>query len=78
MWILDKLKGWLIGAGLIIAAIGVAFLKGRKAGVEHMEAEQAKHRIKAMEDRKAVDDDIQNLGSNTVDQRMAKWLRDGR
>lgn len=76
MWTLDKLKGWLIGAGLLIAAIGVAFLKGRKAGIDHMEAEQAKHRIKTMEDRKAVDDDIQNLGSNDIDQRMERWLRD--
>lgn len=76
MWIWGKIKGWIVGAVLLIAAIGVAFLKGRKAGVDHMESEQVKHRINAMKDRKAVDDEVQNLGSNDIDQRMERWLRD--
>lgn len=76
MGILEKLKGYASALGLILVAIGIAFLKGRKAGVEHMEAEQTKRRIEALQDRKAVDDEIKNLGSNDVDQRLARWMRD--
>lgn len=71
----EKLKGYAAASGLILAAIGIAFLKGRKAGVEHMEAEQTKRRIEALQDRKAVDDDIANLGAQDVDQRLARWNR---
>lgn len=71
-----KIKGFAAGLGLVLVAIGIAFLKGRKAGVEHVEAEQTKRRIEALQDRKAVDDEIKNLGSNDVDQRLARWMRD--
>lgn len=40
----EKLKGYAAASGLILAAIGIAFLKGRKAGVEHIETEQARKR----------------------------------
>lgn len=76
IWAWEKVKGFAAALGLILVAIGIAFLKGRKAGVEHMEAEQTKRRIEALQDRKAVDDEIKNLGSNDVDQRLARWMRD--
>lgn len=71
-----KLQAGLAIAGAVIVAIGIAFLKGRKAGVAHIEAEQAARRIQSMKDRKAVDDEVQNLGSNDIDDRMSRWLRD--
>lgn len=37
-YLFGKLKGWLAAAGVILLAVGVAFLKGRKAGKSSVEA----------------------------------------
>ena len=71
-----KIKVGLGIAGAVIIAIGIAFLKGRRAGVEHMQAEQSARRIQSMKDRKDVDDEVANLGSNDVDERFTRWMRD--
>lgn len=57
-----KIKIGLGIAGAVVVAIGIAFLRGRKAGVEHLEAEQQKRRDNLQEhyddiDRQAVDPD---------------------
>lgn len=39
-----KLQAGLAFLGVILAAIGIAFLKGRKAGQEHIQAEQQRKR----------------------------------
>lgn len=48
-----KLQAGLAALGVILAAIGIAFLKGRKAGQEHMQQEQQRKRdeIQAEYDR---------------------------
>lgn len=71
-----KLKGWAAVAGLLALAIGVAFIKGRSEGRKLFEARRTEQRIGAMKKRKELDDEISNLGSNDVDQRLVKWLRD--
>lgn len=65
------MPGWLVGpwakvqaamaiAGAVALAIGIAFLKGRRAGIEHIEAEQQKRRDNLQEhydeiDRQGID-----------------------
>ena len=71
-----RIKVGLGIVGTILFAIGIAFLRGRREGIRHIEAEQQRRRIESMQDRKAVDDEVQNLGSNDVDQRLDRWLRD--
>jgi hypothetical protein len=75
---IGKIKGWLAAAGLVLAALFIAFWRGRRAGIDHIEAEQQKRRLKAMQDRKAVDDEVSQMGSNDVDQRLNGWMRDDR
>lgn len=55
-----KIKIGLGIAGAVIVAISIAFLKGRRAGIEHIEAEQQKRRDNLQEhydeiDRQAID-----------------------
>lgn len=72
----NNLKGWAAFAGIILFAIGVAFWKGRRAGIEHLEAEQQRRRLEALKNRKEVDDEVQSYGSNDIDTGLARWLRD--
>jgi hypothetical protein len=39
-----KIQAGLAALGVILAAIGIAFLKGRKAGQEHIQQEQQRKR----------------------------------
>ena len=55
-----KIKIGLGIAGAVIVAIGIAFLKGRRAGIEHIEAEQQRRRDNLQEhydeiDRQTID-----------------------
>lgn len=59
----EKLKGYAAALGLILAAIGIAFLKGRKAGVQHIETEQARKRDALQQDY----DEIDNRGISPAD-----------
>lgn len=72
----SKVNGFFIGAGLIIAAIAIAFLRGRKAGIDHLEAEQNKRRLEAVKVRKDIDDDVASLGSNDIDSHFERMQRD--
>ena len=55
-----KIKIGLGIAGAVIVAIGIAFLKGRRAGIEHIQAEQQRRRDNLQEhydeiDRQTID-----------------------
>lgn len=55
-----KIKIGLGITGAVIAAIGIAFLKGRHAGIEHIQAEQQRRRDNLQEhydeiDRQVID-----------------------
>jgi len=41
--------------GVVLAAIGIAFLKGRKAGQEHIQAEQQRKRDALQEEFDRID-----------------------
>ncbi len=73
---LSKLKTFAALLGAFFVAVAIAFLRGRRAGIERIEAEQNRRRIEAVKTRKDIDDDVANLGSNDVDAGLAKWLRD--
>lgn len=71
-----KTKIWAGIAFAVLVAIGIAFLRGRSAGIQHMEAEQARRRIEAINDRKEIDDDVDQMGPADLDSNYSRWLRD--
>lgn len=64
-------------AGLLAAFVGALalFFKGRSSGVNSERAKQDRQRIESMQKAKEIDNEIENLGSNDVDERFKKWLR---
>lgn len=73
---LSKFKTFAALCGAFFVAVAIAFLRGRSAGIQRMEQEQAKRRLESAKQRKEIDDEVQNLGSNDVDQSFARWVRD--
>lgn len=62
-------------AGFFIALFW-AWWAGRKDGIKHIEGEHASRRIQSVKDRKEVDDEVSNLGSNDLDRGLDRWMRD--
>ncbi len=71
-----KIKAALGITLAVIVAIGIAFLRGRSAGIQHIEAEQTKRRLENMQTRAEIEDDVASMGSQDVDQNLARWNRD--
>lgn len=72
---LSKFKTFAALCGAFFVAVVIAFLKGRKAGVDHIEAEQNRRRIESMKQRKEIDDEIGALGAQDIDERLKRWNR---
>jgi hypothetical protein len=50
-----KIKTALVIAGAVIVAIGIAFMRGRSAGVQHIEAEQQRKRDALQDEYNRID-----------------------
>lgn len=70
------LKGYAIAIGAAILALAAAYWRIREDGKNSVRAEQEKHRLESIKQRKETDDEIAQLGTADVDSRYNKWLRD--
>ncbi|AVX04361.1 hypothetical protein MXMO3_01836 [Maritalea myrionectae] len=76
-FIMENLGGWAIGAvSILIGAVGLYF-KGRGDQKRREQEKRAQARIEAMKERKEVDYEVDNLNDDDLDDRLAKWMRDG-
>ena len=75
-WILSPIGRWLSLAGAIVAALGVAWLKGRAAGKAAWEEKRRAAREKAMQQSTEIRHDVQNDSDAARDRRLDHWIRD--
>ena len=69
-----KLGRALAGVGAILAALGLAYLKGRSQARTDAENEQVRRRIDAMKTAKDVRDDVES-DDFFVDRARRNWVR---
>lgn len=75
----SRFAGYVAALGALLVLIVGAFLKGRSDGKAIMAEEQERHRREAIEAKRKLDSEIDDLGPADVDQRLSRWLRkDGR
>lgn len=78
-WLLTlfgKAKLYRLAAGAFIAAAFAAYWRIREDGKNAVRLEQQRRNAEAVKDRKEIDDEVADLGSNDVDERFARWMRD--
>jgi len=64
----------LIGAGIaFVFGLFKAYSKGKKAERD----KQAAANLKAVQDKKAKDNEVNNLSQSDLDKRLGKWMSDG-
>jgi hypothetical protein len=74
VWRLLGWQGAVVAAAGFLAAFGYG--KGRYDAMRDERAANDRRNNQAMKDRKEIDDEITGLGSNDVDERFARWMRD--
>lgn len=74
VWRLWGWQGAVAAAGAIAGVL--AYGKGRNDAYRDERARTDRRNAQAMKDRKDVDDEIADLGSNDLDSAYQRWLRD--
>lgn len=75
----SRFAGYTAALGALLALIVGAFLKGRSDGKAIMAEERERHRREAIEAKRKIDSEIDDLAPADLDQRMSRWVRkDGR
>ena len=72
----SRISGWVVLAGALVAALGVAWLRGRAAGKASWEAKRAQVRDKAQRQSGEIRHDVQTDSDPALDRRLDRWMRD--
>jgi hypothetical protein len=72
----SRLSGWAVLAAGIVAALGIAWLKGRAAGKAAWEARRQAVRDRAIRQSGEIRHEIQNNSDPALDRRLDRWMRD--
>jgi hypothetical protein len=72
----SRVSGWAALAAGILAALGIAWLKGRAAGKAAWEAKRQAVRDRAIRQSGEIRHDIQNSSDPALDRRLDRWMRD--
>lgn len=71
-----RVSGWAVLVGALVAALGIAWLRGRAAGKASWEARRAQVREKAQRQSGDIRHDIQTGSDAALDRRLDRWMRD--
>lgn len=70
-----RFAGYIAALGALLALIVGAFLKGRSDGKAIMAEERERHRREAIEAKRKIDSEIDDLGHADLDSRLKPWVR---
>ncbi len=71
-----RISGWVVLAGALVAALGIAWLRGRAAGKASWEARRQQVRDKAHRQSGDIRHDVQTGSDAALDRRLDRWMRD--
>ena len=72
----SRLSGWAALLAALIAALGIAWLKGRAAGKAAWAAKRQAARDMAIRQSGEIRHDVQNSSDPALDRRLDRWMRD--
>jgi hypothetical protein len=72
----SRVSGWAALVTAIIAALGIAWLRGRAAGKAAWAAKRQAARDRAIRQSGEIRHDVQNSSDPALDRRLDRWMRD--
>ena len=78
LWMLwSKFKGYIIGAGAILASIGIIYAKGRSDGHDKAMGKVEDAIEDDVQDMEKIRRDLDGLSDDDLDDRLSDWTRKG-
>jgi len=75
MFLLGRIKTYLAAAGVVLAAVLIAYFRGKRDSIHEYEREADQHLIDSMRTAREVEDEIESLDDVGLGERASKWLR---
>jgi len=72
----SRFMGWIIGAGILIAAVGAVFIKGRSSGKRVYREKHERLNQKAAERTAKIKDSVSMAADDDIAKRLEKHYRD--
>jgi hypothetical protein len=72
----SRVSGWAALLAALVAALGIAWLRGRAAGQAAWEAKRQAARNKAIHQSEEIGYDVRNSSDPALDRRLGRWMRD--
>jgi hypothetical protein len=72
----SRLSGWAALVAGLVAALGIAWLKGRAAGKVAWQAKREAQRDRAIRQSGEIRHDVQNSSDHAIDCSLDRWMRD--
>lgn len=74
-WIISQFGAYIAGAVAFVGGLGVVWLRGKASGKADAAAEEARHKAEAVEQKRKLDSEIDDLAPADVDRRFNRWVR---
>lgn len=71
-----KIQGWAAIVGVALLGLAAAYWRIREDGKNAVRSEQEKRRLESMQQRKEIDDEVDQMGAADVDANFTRWMRD--
>jgi hypothetical protein len=71
----SRLSGWAALAAGFLAALGIAWLRGRAAGKAAWQAKRQAARDRAIRQSGEIRHDVQNSSDHAIDRSLDRWMR---
>ena len=75
-WVVNKLKGWIMGAAAIAAFVAYIYKQGRDDGADKVRERLRKEQDAAIKKKRDLEDDVANDSDSELDKRLSRWIKD--
>lgn len=70
-----RIKFWLAALGLVVTALAASWFGGRKVAQNSIKLKQSEARLKAIEEAKEIENEVEALDHDTLKSRARVWVR---
>ena len=75
MFIISKIKEWVLYVSVLISVVGGIYLRGFLKGKQAEKQKQQEYDNKALETRREINNEISKASDSELDSRASKWMR---
>ena len=72
----NKVYGYVLAGGAILALLAGIYLKGREDAKVDMKTKQVQKDLSDLKEANKIDEDVRSMSESDVNSELAKWMRD--